>query len=319
MLKDYVEPIRTKKVLSHPKIVKKGTIAVGVVESTPVVWKGRLMRFEWLHGRAWANENNKIGIEEGCFHFVDMETNEYTQPFAIGYSFGCAHVENEKMYVFGTRGDAAGHAIDTFVSTDLVSWEKIGELEVPDEFTIYNTSVCKGKDKYVMAIEMGGKNPLIGTVFTCFFAESQDLANWTLLSMDKYEYSKERYTACPVIRYCNDYYYMIYLERMPLHRYVPYIVRTKDFESFELGLQSPVLWFDDNDRILYKKEWFTEEEKKLIDSSINLNNSDVDLCEYEGKTVILYSWGNQYTQEFLARAEYDGSVEEFLESYFDIT
>ncbi|MCR5457908.1 MAG: hypothetical protein K6F14_07515 [Clostridiales bacterium] len=317
MLNDYFNEIRTKKITQFPKIEKKGTISASFVESTPVVWKGRLLRFEWVHRNAWDQTKNMLEENQGYFHFADMETNEASEPFAYGYSFGCAHVENDKMYAFGTRGVLAGHAIDTFVSDDLKTWKKIGELEIPEEFTVYNTSVCKGPDKYVMAIEMGGKSPLIGTVFTCFFAVSDDLANWELLPMDKYEHSKERYTACPVLRYVDGFYYMIYLERMPLHRYVPYIVRTKDFALFELGIKNPVMWFDDNDRKIYKKEWMSEKEIELTKNSVNINNSDLDVCEFNGKTVIMYSWGNQATQEFLAVAEYEGTLKEFFESFFN--
>lgn len=317
MLNDFFNDAKTKKVTPFPKIEKKGTISAGFVESTPVVWKGRLLRFEWVRGYAWDNSQSKSGENQGFFHFADMETNEPTEPFAFGYSFGCAHVENDRMYVYGTRGAAAGHAVDTFVSDDLKTWKKIGALEFPEEFTVYNTSVCKGPDKYVMAIEIGGKNPLIGTVFTCFFAVSNDLANWQLLPMDKYEYSKERYTACPVLRYVDGFYYMIYLERMPLHRYVPYIVRTKDFMYYEVGIKSPVMWFDDDDRKIYKKEWMTEKDLELVKNSVNINNSDVDVCEFNGKTVIMYSWGNQASQEFLAVAEYNGTLKEFFESFFN--
>lgn len=317
MLNDIFEQLKNGKVSGFPHIEKKGTLAVGIVESTPVVWKGRLLRFEWLRGPGFGGNSNKIGIEEGCFHFVDMETNEWTKPFAIGYSFGCAHVEEEKMYVFGSRGLAGGSAIDTFVSDDLENWEKIGELEVPKEFNIFNSSVCKGPDKYMMTIEIGGKSPLVGTVFTNFFAESKDLAHWNLLPMDRYEYSKERYTACPVLRYVNGFYYMIYLERMPCHRYVPYIVRTVDFEHFEMGIKSPVLWYGEEDRRIYREDWLTEEEKELVKSCVDTNNSDVDICEFNGKTVILYSWGNQATHEFLALAEYDGPMQEFLKSFFN--
>jgi hypothetical protein len=30
----------------------------------------------------------------------------------------------------------------------------------------------------------------------------------------------------------------------------------------------------------------------------------------------MYSWGNQYGKEFLAMAEYDGSLQELLQSHF---
>ena len=40
------------------------------------------------------------------------------------------------------------------------------------------------------------------------------------------------------------------------------------------------------------------------------------LLPAKGKTVIMYSWGNQHGKEFLAMAEYDGSLQELLESFF---
>ena len=50
--------------------------------------------------------------------------------------------------------------------------------------------------------------------------------------------------------------------------------------------------------------------------AVDCNNSDFDLCDYQGKTVITYSWGNQFGKEFLALAEYDGPSSEFLQSFF---
>jgi hypothetical protein len=42
----------------------------------------------------------------------------------------------------------------------------------------------------------------------------------------------------------------------------------------------------------------------------------VDLCEFDGKTILYYSWGNQLGIEFLASAVYDGTLERFLRGYF---
>ena len=60
----------------------------------------------------------------------------------------------------------------------------------------------------------------------------------------------------------------------------------------------------------------TEDEKERIFNAFDCNNSDVDFCDYNGKTAIMYSWGNQYGTEFLAMAEYDGTLKELLESHF---
>ena len=110
---------------------------------------------------------------------------------------------------------------------------------------------------------------------------------------------------------------MIYLESAPCRRYIPYIVRTRDFKEFELGLTNPVMWPDDDDKKIICPERFTAEELDYIEHAVDCNNSDFDLCYFDGKTHIVYSWGNQFGKEFLALAEYDGTVEEFLKSFFE--
>ena len=48
----------------------------------------------------------------------------------------------------------------------------------------------------------------------------------------------------------------------------------------------------------------------------NINNSDIDFCEYEGRLIINYSWGNQMGKEHLAEAVYKGSLQQFLRGWF---
>ena len=60
----------------------------------------------------------------------------------------------------------------------------------------------------------------------------------------------------------------------------------------------------------------TAPQREHIAKAVNINNSDVDLCEFNGKTIIYYSWGNQQGVEFLAEAFYDGTLERFLKGFF---
>ncbi|MCK4990950.1 MAG: hypothetical protein KAS29_10710, partial [Bacteroidales bacterium] len=72
----------------------------------------------------------------------------------------------------------------------------------------------------------------------------------------------------------------------------------------------------------------SEEDKKIANSKLtsvqrtaiaearNINNSDIDFCEYNGELIINYSWGNQQGKEFLAEAVFEGSLEEFLKGFF---
>ncbi|MBE5767153.1 MAG: hypothetical protein E7335_08335 [Clostridiales bacterium] len=318
MLLDYTQPLKDKVLPPRKCMVKKGTIDIDVVEITPVVWKGRLMRFEWIRDSHFGN--GYYANTEGCcyFRFVDMKTGEYTPAFARNCCFGSAHVEGDTVYVYGVRGSDGGQIITMFRSDDMVNWEQQDVLTFPDSVKVYNNSVCKGRDGYYMAIELGGDKEIVGEPFTSVFAKSDDLIHWTMLDMGTHVYTRERYSACPTIRYCtcDDRYYMIYLESLPCHRWQPYIVRTPDFKTFELGHKNPIMFSDDDDKIVQNPEKFTPEQLEYINGAINCNNSDVDLCEFEGKTVILYSWGNQFGKEFLAEAEYDGPMEEFLRSFF---
>ena len=43
---------------------------------------------------------------------------------------------------------------------------------------------------------------------------------------------------------------------------------------------------------------------------------DIDFCEYQGRLVINYSWGNQQGVEFLAEAAFDGTLDQFLTGWF---
>ncbi|MBR5528426.1 MAG: hypothetical protein IKV97_05420 [Clostridia bacterium] len=315
MLKDYNNDLMTARFPRKKGIVKKGTLAINVVETTPVVWEGSLYRFEWVRNAQWGN---KGGVErkEGAYRFVNMETGAATPEFAPDHSFGCCYAENGTMYVHGTRGPGGGNILDVFISKDLVTWESRKILEFPEDIMLFNTSVCKGPDGYIMAIEIGGENPIVGKPFTIVFAKSSDLINWEMLPMEKHIYAQDRYTACPSIRYYDGYYYMVYLESAPCHRWITYIVRSKDLCEFELGIKNPFMIFDDNDKTVQDPEKFTPQQLDYIENAVDCNCSDVDFCDHNGKTVILYSWGNQFGKEFLAEAEYDGTLEELLKSHF---
>lgn len=277
MIKDYRIPLETASIPTRKRLKKLGTVKINAVETTPVVWNGRLLRFEWVRNNNWGAAG---GVERdfGCYSFFDMETETSLCEFADDHSFGCCYAEDGKMFVHGVRGKGGGNILDCFVSSDLENWEQSVALTFPDNISLYNTSVCKGDGKYVMAIEIGGNHEAVGKPFTVVFAESKDLINWSLLDMMDYSYSRDRYTACPCIRYVDGFYYMVYLEGAPCHRWIPYIVRSRDLKEFELGITNPIMWPDDADKQIICPERFTAEEKEYIENAVDCNNSDFDMC-----------------------------------------
>ena len=317
MIKDFMEGLRNNKMPVHKKLEKLGTLQIGCVETTPVVWKDRLCKFEWVRSNEWGCGHDER--ETGHYRFTDLESNELIgKPFAHEHAFGCCYEENGVMYAHGVRGNGGATSfIDVFWSDDLENWQSQTALEIPEELKIYNTSVCKGKDgTYVMTVEVGGPKELVGANYTILFATSQNLLDWELLPFDKYNYLPERYSACPSIRYFDGMYYMVYLEGMPCYRWIPYIVRSADLLEWEIALYNPFMLFGDEDKKLLYPDRFSDDEKIYIENAVNINNSDVDFCEYKGKTYVTYSWGNQLGKEFLALAKYDGGLEEFLKSFF---
>ncbi len=316
MLLDIKDKLRNSEMPIRKKMVKMGTIKEGTVEATPVVWQNKLLRFEWVRSNDWGkNHGDRV---DGYYNFVDFETDEVVgKPFAYKHAFGCCYEENGVMYAHGVRGNAgATNVIDVFWSDDLETWQSQTALTIPEELKIYNTSVCKGENCYIMCVEVSGPEELVGKNFTILFAKSNNLLDWELLPIEDYNYIPDRYSACPSIRYFDGMYYMVYLEIAPLYRLVPYIVRSKDLVEWEGGLYNPFMWIDDDDKKIAHPESFTEEEIDKIKKAVDNNNSDVDFCEYNGETYIVYSWGNQLGTEYLAYAKYDGSLEEFLKSFF---
>lgn len=146
------------------------------------------------------------------------------------------------------------------------------------------------------------------------FAEPKDARNWTLLP-EPALYTKERYSACPALEFLDGYFYMIYLEARPGPHYVPYIVRSKDLARWQSSPLNPVMTSGDADRHLAKPA-LPKKLQERIQSAVNINNSDVDLCEFGGKTSIYYSWGNQRGVQHLAEAVYDRTLADFLRGFF---
>ncbi len=292
---------------TRPRIDKLGTIDLDMVETTPVVFQDRLYRFEYVRSGYHANKTG-----ESYFRFVDVATGEYTPAFAQGYDLGCAFAEGETMWAFGVD-QWDGTKIVSFQSNDLKRWESHPALEAPT-WGLFNTSVCKAGDRYVMAIEVGRPPEVVGVPFTSRFAESKNLIDWKLMPAECI-FTKERYSACPSIRYLDGLFYLIYLEALPGPAYVSHIVRSKDLIRWEVSPLNPILAASEQDKEIANIK-LTEGQKAKIKGALNRNNSDVDLCEFQGETIITYSWGNQNGTEFLAGAVYRGTLASFLKSFF---
>ena len=308
---------RNMRVGPAPKIRKLGVMAGGG-ETTPFVWQGKLKFLETV-----SVGDSVAVVFDAWAQIRDIETNEVSAPFGHGYHFYSCYEENGTVYVFATNEHEGrvwgGDTITMLWSSDLINWEK-KDVSTRKGWEFYNTSVCKGRDgKYVMAVEVDKPREISGRPYTNFFLTSDDLFNWTMMP-DEIHYSDKRYTACPVLRYLpsDDYYYMICVEALPLVRYAPYIYRTKDFMTWEIGLHNPVLWISEEDHMIKEGASFTPEQAEHIRTYLNINNCDLDVCECDGKTWIVYATGDQLSQGFGCMAVYEGTMEQFFQNFFNV-
>lgn len=300
----------TKMYKGYPTLRKLGVVGKNS-ESTPFVWNGVDMRMESCY-------------TEGPTHAVIRERESGKILSTVGeneffYSF---YMENGTAYVLGTKvEEPIKNTIMIYESTDLVNWKGRKLLDNPG-WNYFNTSLTKGPDGYVLLIEANQPFEYSGPGpydFTLFFATSKDMVHWEHMDPNL-GFSKERYMGGPWFHYSNGWYYLISVTKLPLKRYTNCIYRTKDFHDWEAGIYNPIMMPDNMDRVISPlAHGLTEEDMQKVATHFNINNSDVDMCDWkDGKTLMVYNTGNQLgTSGFLAEAVYDGTMDQYLAACFD--
>lgn len=291
---------------TRPEIVKLGTIDCDLVETSPIVFKGKLYRFEYVRERYW---NNPTG--DSYLRFVDHATGKPTASFGKGYHLGSAMSDGDRVLVTAVN-IWDGERIEVFASTDLEHWDQWTALDLKG-YGIFNTTMCKRDEEYVLMFEVGKPEEIAGKRFTARFATSPDAKTWSLTAPEC-TYSKDRYTAPHALRYLDGYFYNFYLEAVK-GTYEMRVVRSRDLIEWEASPINPVIQFSDDDKKIANPNLSEKLQQRIADAE-NRNNSDIDFCEFEGRLVINYSWGNQRGIEHLAEAYYDGTEAEFLQAWF---
>ncbi|MBQ1552278.1 MAG: hypothetical protein IIZ66_01925 [Clostridia bacterium] len=292
-----------------PKIQKLGAVSPNG-ESTPFVFGGRLYRLEL--------EDSTRGTDTAFpAHALirDRETGEVLSRFGQGCYYYSLYQEDGAVYVIGTLRPA-GDTLMLFESRDLKNWTRRELLKNPG-WRYFNTSLTKGPDGYVLCVEASEPAEYVGTPFTAFFAFSPDLVHWELPDPEK-GFPKRRYLGGPLLRYSRGRYYLIAVTELPCRRYTNYIYRTRDFDTWEVGLYNPILMPDEEDRRISPYAYdISPQLMRAIRTGFISSNSDVDLCEWDGKTLLTYNAGNQLGFYYMCEALYDGSPDDFLAAYFE--
>ena len=283
-------------------INRLGTIDFDIVEANPVVFRDRLLRFEYIRGR-------QAG-EGSLFRLVDWESGEIVSEFGHNYHMGCAMAWGNRLYVT-CNAAWGGNALYVMSSEDLQTWTEPQKILADPEWKCFNTSTCRAENEIVMVFELGGPEALVGQPFTMFFAHSSDWRNWQVIPGAIY--GRDVYCGAPMLRYYGGYYYFFHLSGDYEKGFNTFISRSTDLKSW--SEEKLVLPLDDCDRnILFPAE---AGQRKRIAEAKNINASDLDMCEYRGKLHMTYSWGDQRGTEFLAIATAECGEEEFCRSFWE--
>ncbi len=304
----------------YPVIVKKGVVSP-YGEVTPFVFGGRLYRLELVDVTRGAVPPAQA-VDHVHFIIRDAATGVVVSRFGHRHYYCAAFVENETVYVTAVRidPDSSWYGSDTvvlFESTDLVHWSERILLQ-REGWRYFNTSVVYDGEKYVLLMESNLPKEAAGAhPFTFFFAVSPDLVNWEFLPAGT-GYPWKRYGGGPKLHFCGGYYYLISVTAIYDMVFTNFIYRTKDLVNWEIGKYNPFLMPSNEDmRVAENAAEITPELAQEIRVHYNCNNSDVDFCEFGGKTVINYTTGDQLGFYNIAEAEYDGSIQQLLENFFD--
>ena len=264
------------------------------MENTPVLFNSRLLMVANFRPSGGAVN---VKPSDSYLYIDDLLTGKEILRFGTAHSFASAFVNNSELNVFaldfsGSDDPNKLSGINRFVTNDLKNW-KIEMVILPDGGeNLYNTTVCLDDKGYLMAYETNKP------VQFCFkFARSMDLSKWEKIPGLVFTGVKNEYSACPVIRYFNPFYYVIYLHnKMAGHNgYISFMARSKNLIDWELSPFNPILEAEDGEGI---------------------NNSDVDIIEYKGRTYLYYATGDQATWATIRVAMYDGLMKTFYEKHF---
>ncbi len=276
---------------SRPRLVKLPFALPQAMENTPIVFKGRPLLV--LNHRNDTKAHTDEYAKNMHLYIRDLTTGDEVSRFGEGHSFANAFVNGAEINVFASEGNKDWfHDIYRFSSNDLKTWRRELAVKKDPGEALLNVSVCKDDQGYLMAYE--SNKP----VSFCFkFARSKDLSTWNKLPGLVFTGANQEYSACPVIRYVAPYYYVIYLHQaIPGHKgWISFLARSKNLADWELSPLNPILEASEGEGI---------------------NNSDVDLFEWEGKTYLYYATGDQSTWGAVRVAQFDGSMKDFFTGAF---
>ncbi len=292
-------------------IQKQGRLGSPLVETSPFVFNDKLYLLE-NNQKFWDVPGGKPGDH---FHNDEVRIRDLASDKIISvplknHGFGTVLTWNNRVYIFaGNYGEGKPWRKITEItmtsSLDLKKWTKPQAiLQASGDEYFFNTAVCRGEDKFILLYET---NDSRWKPFTLRYMESTDMKHWN--EIPDAIYGTDKYVGGPALYYEGGWYYTLYLEALN-KAWETRITRSKDLIHWEdAPTDRPFVTFDP-----------THLNMPLTDLNISENNaSDVELCYFNGKTILYFTGGNQQVAGDLQRATYDGTPRQLFEYFFEST
>ena len=304
---------RGAKTEAIPEIVKLGTFDAGIVEANPIVFKGKPYLMEYIRYRDADKKYHGNKEEVSHFRFRDLsDMRTFTSPFAKGLHMGNAFVDGERVIITCVEnlGKSRFYQLE---STDLCHWTEPRVILAGKDWRGYDTSVCKAGDRYVMAFELGTAAEDAECSFTMFFAESKDLKEWE--TIDNASFGKGFHMGAPMLRHFGDWFYLFYLDGADESGLKMRVARSQNLHDWTISKRI-VLSCGETDRRILPGCSLGPSIVGQVRASENTNASNLDMCEWNGKLLMFYSWGDQRGTEFSSLAEARTNERSFCEGFF---
>lgn len=219
-----------------------------------------------------------------------------------GSYFASAFVHDGKVYVFASQlNEPVLHTVLRYVSDDLIHWSKPEiAFEADPGCLIFNTAFVQNGEKFIGVYETDTPERRQKYIFK--FWESDDLKNFKVIPGAAY--GLDKYVGGCSLYMVKDLYYLFYLEECPDGTYEMRICRSKNLRDWTEG-NRPIITPD-----------LTHEINPDCPGRMELNASDTEIIEHDGKTMIFWLGGDQHGTCDMQMAEFPGSQQAFLESFF---
>lgn len=301
-----------KQTATAPLIKRLGSIDRDIVEANYIVFRGELYLFEGIRYQAFTHPY--YANDRGCCYcrLRRMSDHQIISEFGYGLHMPQAFVFNDKLYVIGVDDHrTVRHYLYMIESDDLIHWSEKRMIFGGESWRIHNSAYCLKPDGTAL-LGMECNHP--AGMFATFFAVSEDMQEFKLLEDALHG---PGYTGGPVFRWFGEYCYIFYIRGSYESSFTMQAARSKDLKNWEESPCNPFMEPHVDDRLIHCRALDKENLQQKINAARNINVSDIDFCEYNGKLLLNYSWGDQKGTEFLALAEVDcASEREFCESLF---